>query len=89
MKARSLVLAGLAAVFVLGAVAPASAYYDRWRGGWRGGWHAGWRGPSWVGPGWRGYRPWYYGYYGPPRVNVPRVYAPPVYYVAPGYYYPY
>ena len=81
MKTRSLVMAALGSVFILGAAAPAFADRDDWeRGEWREhrhGWHPGYY------P-----RPAYYPpapvYYPPPPVY----YAPPAYYAPPVYYAP-
>ena len=82
MKTRSLVMAALGSVFILGAAAPAFADRDGWeRGEWREHHHHGWH------PGYYP-RPAYYPpapvYYPPPPVY----YAPPAYYAPPVYYAP-
>ena len=81
MRFRTLTLATLAAVVVLGAAAPAFAYDDWGRREWRGHeWreHA-WRRHEWREHRWREHHP-YWGYYAPPPAY--RYYTPPAY----GYY---
>lgn len=73
MRARSLVLAALGAVFVLGAAAPAFADRDDWR-------RHEWR--EHREHEWREHRGWDRGYYAPPVY-----YAPPTYYAPPPVYY--
>jgi len=64
MRTRSLILAALGAMFVIGAVSPAMADRDDWR-------RREWREHEWREHEWREhhYRHWhdgdYYGYYGP------------------------
>ena len=73
MKTRSVVLAALGAVFVLGAATPAFADYDDWRS------------REWREHEWREHHHhhhhWRQEYYAPPRVY----YAPPTYYYEPRY----
>ena len=70
MKTRSVVLAALGAVFVLGAATPASADYDDWR-------NREWREHEWREQ--HHHHHWRQEYYAPPRVY----YAPPRVYYAP------
>lgn len=72
MKTRSLVLAALGTVFVLGAAAPAFADRDDWRR------HES-REHEWREHEWREHQHWRQDYYVPPAVY----YAPPPYYYGP------
>jgi hypothetical protein len=72
MKTRSLVLAALGAVFVLGAAAPAFADRDDWRR------HES-REHEWREHEWREHQHWRQDYYVPRAVY----YAPPPYYSGP------
>ena len=75
MKTRSLVLAALASVFVLGAAAPAFADRDDWR-------HHERHEHEWREHEWREHHHhWRSEYYVPPPVY----YAPPAYYYEPRY----
>ncbi|MDR3536266.1 MAG: hypothetical protein P4L71_07175 [Acetobacteraceae bacterium] len=73
MRSRTLILAALAGVFVLGAISPAFADYDDWRRhewrerAWRE--HA-WREHEWREHAWRERHEGYYYYAPPPPVFV-------------------
>ena len=75
MKTRSLVMAALGTVFVLGAVSPAFADYDDWR-------RHEHREHEWREHEWREHHHWRRDYYQPPAAYY---YAPPAYYYGRGY----